>query len=144
MLTTVVREVQFDAAHRVMHHESKCKHLHGHRYRVEIECQSKELDTLGRVIDFGKIKEIVGTWIDKNWDHACIYNKNDVELKRYLEDNQMRRYEMASNPTAEVMAKLLLSVAKMLLPTHDLTVTRIRVYETPNCYAEVKDDASIG
>ena len=32
---TCTRRIEFDAAHRVMGHEGKCKHLHGHRYALE-------------------------------------------------------------------------------------------------------------
>ena len=35
MTTTCTRRIEFDAAHRVMEHESKCRHLHGHRYAIE-------------------------------------------------------------------------------------------------------------
>jgi 6-pyruvoyltetrahydropterin/6-carboxytetrahydropterin synthase len=50
------RRIEFDAAHRVMEHESKCKHLHGHRYALEATFVAPDLDTLGRVVEFGVIK----------------------------------------------------------------------------------------
>ncbi len=46
------RRIEFDAAHRVMRHEGKCKHLHGHRYALEATFSASGLDALGRVIDF--------------------------------------------------------------------------------------------
>lgn len=43
----------FCAGHRVVGHENKCRHLHGHNYRVTFYCESQELDGVGRVVDFG-------------------------------------------------------------------------------------------
>ena len=53
------RKLEFDSAHRVMEHESKCKMLHGHRYALEASFAATKLDNLGRVIDFG---ETGGVW----------------------------------------------------------------------------------
>ena len=48
---TITRRLEFDAGHRVYQHESKCNHVHGHRYVVEVEATGT-LDGLGRIIDF--------------------------------------------------------------------------------------------
>ena len=79
-MITSTRRIEFDAAHRVMNHESKCKMLHGHRYVVEASFTANELDKLGRIIDFGAIKDVLGKWIDDNLDHNVILNKKDQEL----------------------------------------------------------------
>ena len=55
----ITRRLEFDAGHRVLGHEGKCKNLHGHRYSAEITVTAPDLDGLGRVIDFGVIKEKV-------------------------------------------------------------------------------------
>jgi hypothetical protein len=31
--TTIYKEVFFDASHRLLHYEGKCRNLHGHRWR---------------------------------------------------------------------------------------------------------------
>ena len=64
MARTCTRKLEFDAAHRVMEHESKCRHLHGHRYVAEVTVATSELDGLGRVLDFGLLKTELGGWID--------------------------------------------------------------------------------
>lgn len=60
----IMRKFEFDYAHRVLGHESKCKHLHGHRGVAEVIVSSPGLDSLGRIIDFGIVKQRVGKWID--------------------------------------------------------------------------------
>ncbi len=38
--------------HRVCGHENKCKHLHGHNYRIHFKVSGQGLDDIGRVLDF--------------------------------------------------------------------------------------------
>lgn len=66
------RRIAFDAAHRVVGHNFKCKYLHGHRYTLEITAKTAELNEMGMVVDFGELKQIMKTWIDKNFDHNTI------------------------------------------------------------------------
>ena len=32
----ITRRLEFDAGHRIPNHISQCRHLHGHRYAIEI------------------------------------------------------------------------------------------------------------
>ena len=125
--------------HRIPRHESKCRAFHGHRYAAELTCSVHELDPLGRVVDFGVIKQRVGGWIDEHWDHTAILMTGDPEAGPLAETNaRMGRpvYWMASHPTAENLVSLLAGVAQELLADTGVTVTRIRLWETPNCSAE--------
>lgn len=134
MTNTCTRLLEFDAAHRLLGHESLCAHNHGHRYRVEITC-SAQLDAVGRVIDFSVIKQKVGAWILEHWDHATIANGADVGYLAALEAmGETRVYRMDGNPTGERIASELLAVASRILAP--IGVIRVRVWETPNCYAD--------
>ena len=138
---SATRRLEWDSAHRVLRHESKCSTLHGHRYAAELTCDAPELDAVGRVIDFGKIKELVGAWIDANWDHTTLVNGADESLLGFAvrEAHQLGKrppYIFDCEPTAENIAIALLEVAGELLDEYGISVARVRVYETPNCYAE--------
>lgn len=140
-MTMCTRLLEFDSAHRVLRHESKCSTLHGHRYRVEVTCEADQLDDVGRVVDFGVIKQLVGGWVDEHWDHTAIVNVRDEALLSWCmmdaeEHAKKLPYVMPDEPTAENMARLLLGVARRLLADHELSVIRVRVWETPNCYAD--------
>lgn len=145
-MITATRRFEFDAAHRVMRHESKCATLHGHRYVAEVEVEAAELDSCARVIDFGQIKAVVGAWIDDHWDHTTLLNAEDVKLLALLDaeargDMTKRRpFIFLAEPTAETIAAVLLAQAQQLLNGNGLRVVRVRVYETPNCFAEVHSD----
>ena len=134
---SITRRIEFDAGHRVYGHESKCAHMHGHRYVVLITCcPSDGLDKLGRVIDFGVIKEIMKPWIDEKLDHGMLLWEKDPLVKSYPEDNKLT--VMADNPTAENIAKLIYVTAQDMLP-NDVVVTKVVVQETPNCSAEYSE-----
>lgn len=135
-MPTCTRRIEFDAAHRVMRHESKCRHLHGHRYVADVTCEAPALDSLGRVVDFGVIKERVGGWVDEYWDHATLLNGEDAELGALCERNGWRYDTLRGNPTAENIARVLFDVAEGLLEDAGVRVVHVRVYETPNCWAD--------
>lgn len=146
-MITITRQLQFDAGHRVLGHEGKCANLHGHRYVAEIEVAPlAELDSLGRVVDFSVIKEKVGGWVDENWDHNFLFNRDDPMFKMFCFgfDRDARIHHFGpktpyvmqnGNPTAENMAEHLFHVAKDLLPGL-LKVVSVTIHETPNCKAK--------
>lgn len=138
---TVMRVLEFDAAHRVMNHESKCANLHGHRYKVEINARAPQLDALGRVIDFSRLKGEIGKWIDDNWDHTTILCSEDSALLEALEPVPKNKpiFGMRANPTAENMALYLLhEICPKLMAPHGIEIFKIVIWETPNCKAEAE------
>ena len=36
MSVRITRRLEFDAGHRIPNHASQCRHLHGHRYAIEV------------------------------------------------------------------------------------------------------------
>lgn len=134
------RRIEFDAAHRVVGHEGKCRNVHGHRYVIEASFVASEaLDDLGRVVDFGVIKSVLGGWVDEHWDHTAILFADDERLGKAISEHTLQRiFYLPTNPTAENMAEYLMNtVCPQLFAGMPIRCTRIRLYETPNCYAEV-------
>jgi len=134
------RKIEFDAAHRVVDHENKCKYLHGHRYVLEITANSSELNKIGMVADFALLKTVMKEWIDTHFDHNVILNVSDKSLGEYIEKYTGQSvYYLNSNPTAENIALHLLEDVIPLLFTKSLFhIVRVKLYETPNCYVEVR------
>ena len=151
-LRTITRRLEWDAGHRVLNHDGKCRHLHGHRYVAEVTVAAPELDDLGMVIDFSVLKEKVGGWIDREWDHNMMLHPDDPVLKlldlplQHMSGGRVnwvnvtgdkRPYVMKfGNPTAENIACELFHKATELLTRTGITVLRVRIAETPNCWAE--------
>lgn len=134
------RRLEFDAAHRILNHESKCKMLHGHRYVLEAGFVAEKLDELGRVIDFGVVKELLGKWIDENFDHNTILCKKDKNLGDEIAKNTGQKiYYLDENPTAENIALHLLNeICPKIFSGKKVKCVTIRLYETPNCSVDVK------
>jgi 6-pyruvoyltetrahydropterin/6-carboxytetrahydropterin synthase len=127
---SVTRELTFCYGHRLLNYMGKCKFLHGHNGKALITLESENLDDLGMVVDFTKLKQTVGTWIDENLDHKMILNKNDPMLEHFLNCGEPV-YLMTDNPTAENIAKeIFLYTMKMGFP-----VVEVKLWETDSCYA---------
>lgn len=136
-MRTCTRRLEFDAAHRVTRHESKCRNLHGHRYAVEVTCGTYGLDEVGRVIDFGVVKAVFGTWVDNTLDHGVIlYDGHDEALLALCVSSGWRVYLLNAEPTAEVLADHLATIATGLLAPLGVYVVHLRIYETPSCWAD--------
>ena len=73
----VSKSIDFCYGHRLLDYEGKCRHLHGHNGRVEIELEGDRLDSRGMVVDFGDIKKGMKRWIDDNLDHRMILRSDD-------------------------------------------------------------------
>lgn len=133
------RKIEFDAGHRVVGHENKCQFLHGHRYVLEVTVESNVTDNLGMVIDFGYMKSIIQKWIDDNFDHNIILHQNDREMgDRICEWTGQKIYYMQENPTAENIAlHLKLNILPKLFTNSSFIITKVKLFETPNCFVEV-------
>ncbi len=140
MKVQAIRVLTFEAGHRIVNHESKCATLHGHSYAVHLFCEAAQLDDLGRVIDFGVIKEKIGSWLDRHWDHTMLLWKNDPALPLIEKCPSYKPvYICEFNPTAENLARHLLeNVCPTCLAEENVAIAKIRLYETPNCYVEVE------
>lgn len=131
----ITRKLEFDSGHRLQGHESKCRNVHGHRYVAEVMVEADHLDEVGRVIDFGKVKELVGGWLDDRWDHGFLYEAGDP-IALWLVDHDQKMFQLDAPPTAENLVVALHRKAAELLAPHDIRVVNVRLYETPNCWAD--------
>jgi 6-pyruvoyltetrahydropterin/6-carboxytetrahydropterin synthase len=136
MLTTAERYHDISCGHRVFGHESKCKHMHGHNYRVTFTCDARDLDHVGRVIDFSAIKERLCMWLEDTWDHKFLFWDKDplAATLRTLDPNGI--VLVPFNPTAENMAQYLLQVVgPQRLENTGVRLLRVKVEETRKCSA---------
>ena len=82
MTYRISRSIEIDAGHRIMTHGSKCRHLHGHRYRIEAHCEADSLhlggEQAGMVLDFGFLKDEMMTIIDAPCDHGFLASVDDA------------------------------------------------------------------
>lgn len=135
-MITAERYHDISMGHRVVGHENKCRHLHGHNYRIHFVCEADQLDALGRVIDFGLINDRLCQWLEEHWDHRLmIWQENPLlpELQRIASEDLCI---VPFNPTAEQIAQHLVHVVgPQRLAGTGIRLTSCRVDETRKCSA---------
>lgn len=147
-MITAERYHDISCGHRVVGHESKCRHLHGHNYRVHFTVAAKGLDALGRVMDFSVIKDRLCMWLEDNWDHKFLAYEEDWLMKAIYNQGLRNSPNLAGddltlkesivfvpfNPTAENMARYLVEViGPIQLLTTGVTLVKVVIEETSKC-----------
>lgn len=137
MITCTVK-IEFSAAKRLLNYKGKCNRLHGYGHVVEATFSGKDKSS-AMVADFYELKEKLGDWIDKNWDHNVILNRADMPLGNAIEDlTGQNVFFMSGEPTAENMAKYLKEeVCTQILP--EVRCVKLRLYDNASAYVEVID-----
>ncbi len=114
MLVRLSHSFSFEAAHYLSWHGGRCRNLHGHHYRFEVTLTGP-VDERGIVIDFDDLSAVVSEVVLAEFDHRLLN-------------------EILENPTAELIA----SEIWRRLEGRLAGLERIRLYETPECFVEVR------
>lgn len=132
---TITKEFTFEAAHLLNGHP-KCGRLHGHSYRVVVELQAAELNTVsnssdeaGMVVDYAHLNPIKD-FIDLKLDHRLligneILDSSHMDWIKLLPDNQVCLC-LVYRTTAEELAKWMYTTFKGQFPE----LTAVTVCET--------------
>jgi 6-pyruvoyltetrahydropterin/6-carboxytetrahydropterin synthase len=141
----ITRRLEFDAGHRIPDHKSQCRHLHGHRYALEITLSGDIIKQAGSpvngmVMDFADVKAIAKTQVVDVWDHAFLAYRDDREIVPFLQSLPWHKTVLLDVvPTAENLAfeafRILDAAYRDTYGNH-LALKQVRLYETPNCWAD--------
>jgi 6-pyruvoyltetrahydropterin/6-carboxytetrahydropterin synthase len=135
---SITRELTFCYGHRLLDYNGKCRHLHGHNGRAVITLAAPSLDDLGMVVDFSRLKQIVGGWIDEQLDHKMILHRDDPALPLLRQQGEPV-FVLDVNPTAENLARLIFEyTARQGFP-----VVEVKLWETDTCFASYSVPAPI-
>lgn len=141
----ITRRLEFDAGHRIPNHKSQCRHLHGHRYAIEITLSGERIHAPGSseegmVMDFSDVKAIAQKLVIDPWDHAFIAYRGDQVVADFLAGMPGHKTVLLDTiPTAENLAA---EAFRILEPAYQdtygnhLQLHRVRIYETPNNWAD--------
>lgn len=110
MQVRLTKSFSFEAAHWLPNFPDghKCRRLHGHSFRVDVELTGAVDEHSGVLIDYGQIKEACEP-IRAQLDHYCL---NDIEG--------------LANPTSELLARWIWTRLRPALPG----LTAVTVHET--------------
>ncbi|MCI0439510.1 MAG: 6-carboxytetrahydropterin synthase [Chloroflexi bacterium] len=133
-LYKVTRQIEFCYGHRLLDYAGKCRRLHGHNGLLEVDVVADALDSLGMVVDFTRIKDVVKGWVDEHLDHRMILCRRDP-LVPILQELDEPPYLLDDNPTAENIAKHIFEKAAEL----GLCLAEARLWETTTSYAVYRE-----
>ncbi|MES2365448.1 MAG: 6-carboxytetrahydropterin synthase QueD [Pseudomonadota bacterium] len=143
----ITRRLEFDAGHRIPNHTSQCKHLHGHRYAIEITLSGEIMTAEGQseqgmVMDFSDVKRIAKIELVDAWDHAFLVYRGDKVVNDFLATLPGHKTVILEVvPTVENLAQIafdILDPAYRDTYGNQLRLQQVRIYETPNNWADCK------
>ncbi|WP_341675386.1 6-carboxytetrahydropterin synthase QueD [Niveibacterium sp. SC-1] len=143
----ITRRLEFDAGHRIPHHASQCRNLHGHRYVLEVTLSGEPVSTHGAsdegmLLDFSEVKAIAKREIVDRWDHAFLVHAEDALVRRMLDEiPDHKTVVLDLVPTAENLARVAFDTLRPHFESafgKHLKLERVRLYETPNCWADAE------
>ena len=145
MTTRIRRYVETDTGHRVPNHKSKCRHMHGHRYRFEAEIEGETVQESGvseegMLMDFSDVSSILMEYVHDVIDHAFVVYEGDTAVLKAFESMgpKHRTVIVPFIPTAENLAKWAFEqVEPHITSTYGnaLKLVAMHVRETPKSIA---------
>lgn len=137
MLVTISKVFRWEMGHRLPFHDGLCANLHGHSYQARVMLTG-EPDARGMVMDYYHLKRIIQPIID-SLDHSFMVDSTDSLMKQFFDTNPMKTVVVDFPSTAENIAAYILSAAVEALSGYaSIKEITIRVYETENTFAEVR------
>ena len=143
---SITRRLEFDSGHRIPNHHGQCRHLHGHRYAIEVTLTGEVADNPGKpddgmVLDFGDIKLLTKQYVVDLWDHAFLVAKEDKSVVNFLATLPNHKTVIMDHvPSVENLANAAFSILQPVFSkafAGRLELSALRIYETPNCCADV-------
>ncbi len=144
----VTKIVEWDMGHRVPNHKSKCRNLHGHRYRLELTVsgdidETEGASSEGMVLDFGDVKRVMMERVHDVLDHGFMFYEKDELLdhlfREHAPDGGFNHLAVPFIPTAENIAVWCYRQLRDAFPP-GIHIAKVRIYETPNSWADYRPE----
>ena len=137
----ITKKFDFEAGHALYGYDGKCKNLHGHTYRLQVEVTGELHATgpkAGMVMDYADLKDIVKRHVVDPMDHAFLYDTGsprECRVATLLQELDSKVHGLPMRTTAENISAHIFHV----LQDQGLPVSLIRLWETPTSYAEYSE-----
>lgn len=135
----ITREFRFEGAHALTGYDGKCRHIHGHSYKLLITITGEPSEIPGHpksgmIMDFNDLKNIVHQYVIDPLDHSLML-REEAPLSRELKEQYDNIKIFDFQPTCE---QLTLYIAHILEPviSPPNRLHRVCLYETPTSFAE--------
>lgn len=143
----ISKEIEIDACHRVCYHNSKCRWLHWHRYKIEVWVEWEIKDEKFKsdywmIIDFWDLKKVLMEEIDAKFDHWAIFFEEDIyrihleEMMSLWDQNPDKMHFVNFMPTVENLCKYWFELIEPRLKNeYWIELVYVKTWETPNSTA---------
>ena len=148
----VCKRFTVESGHMLSKHPGRCRFPHGHTRTIEVVVASDRLDARDMVVDFKALKLAVRDHLMR-YDHALAIHRDDPLLPalRGTHPEAVLQFE-DRDPTTEAMAEEVFAFVEGVLargfegeadgvayriPPGATRLERVRVWETPDSWAEV-------
>lgn len=139
----ISKEFSFDMAHMLDGHDGKCKNLHGHTYKLQVELQGNLIADgakRGMVIDYADLKKAVKNLIIEPLDHAFIYDKNsqkESEVASLLNKFANKTFALETRTTSEEIARF---IFRHIKANTNLPICSVKLWETAGSFVIYSED----
>ena len=138
----LTKEFSFESAHALEGYDGKCRHIHGHSYRLYVTIIGEPISDsvnpkYGMVMDFGELKRLVNEEIVDRMDHAFVMRRTDSadEVNMVLSEGFGNVVLVDYQPTCENMLVDFAELISRRLPA-GVALHSLKMHETATSYAE--------
>jgi 6-pyruvoyltetrahydropterin/6-carboxytetrahydropterin synthase len=138
----LTKEFSFESAHALEGYDGKCRHIHGHSYRLYVTIIGEPISDstnpkYGMVMDFGELKRLVNEEIVDRMDHAFVMRRTDSadEVNMVLSEGFGNVVLVDYQPTCENMLVDFAERISRRLPA-GVALHSLKMHETATSYAE--------
>jgi len=110
---------QISSAHYLRNYRGRCETLHGHNWKVEVALKSKRLNSIGLVVDFKYLKNILNSILEEI-DHKVL---NEIDFFK------------KNNPSCEWLAFYIFKKMEEKLGEKSYYLSEVTVWEQENSCA---------
>jgi 6-pyruvoyltetrahydropterin/6-carboxytetrahydropterin synthase len=131
--------IEWDMAHRLPNHKTKCRNIHGHRYRLEVILAGTVNKSAGNaeegmLVDFSQLKSWATNEVVERLDHACVFNDQDPLLSVLCQaDPSLKLVATTFVPTAEELVGWLAGLLRdsLIIQFPWVKLVKCILWETP-------------
>ena len=125
----ISKEFDWEMAHRLLDHESGCRNMHGHSYRLLVEIEG-EPDESGMILDFDHVGKILRPLIAE-LDHSFLCDERDTILIAFLREQKMKHKVVPFHTTVENLCRHFAAPLQTALqPLANVRGFSLRIHET--------------
>lgn len=133
----ISKEFRWEMGHRLPNHSGLCRNIHGHSYKMIVVLAGEVLKN-GMIIDFYDLGLIIKP-IVSSFDHAFLVTKSDRKVLEFLTINKMKKIVVdypatVENISTDLANRIASAIRKKKIK--NVSVISVKIYETPNSYAE--------